>query len=54
MKAEDDGPGVLRKNFATQIVADEKDGKFLRDTAAAAHNLLRQPAGQRTERARPI
>lgn len=54
VKAEDDSPGALRENFAAQIIADEEDGKFLRDASAAAHNLLRQLAGQRAERAGPI
>jgi len=39
VQAEKNGFGALRKDFAVQIVADQDDGNFLRDAAAAAHNL---------------
>ncbi len=39
VEAEDDGVGALGKDGASQIVADEEDGKFLRDASSAAHNL---------------
>jgi hypothetical protein len=54
VKAEDDSFGGLRENFATQIVTDQEDGKFLRDASAPAHDLLWQTAGQKAEGQGPI
>ena len=45
---------MLGKDAAIQIAADEEDGEFLGDAAAAAHNLLGQARGQRRARSRPI
>src|SRR5207245_2661359 len=47
VKAEENGGGVLGKDAAVQIAADEEDGNLLRDASAAAHNLWWQARGQR-------
>src|SRR3989442_1735266 len=47
VKAEEDGGGVLGKDAAVQIAADEEDGDLLRDASAAAHNLWWQARGQK-------
>lgn len=46
VKAEEDGGGVLGKDFAAEVAPDEEDGDFLRNASAAAHNLWWQEWGQ--------
>jgi len=47
LKAEKDGGGGLRKDFAVQVAPDEEDGDFLGNASAAAHNLWWQAQGQK-------
>ena len=54
VEAEEDGFGGLRKNATVEIAADQEDGNFFRDAAAAAHNLLWQECGQSGVRSGPI
>ena len=54
VEAEENGFGALGKDFSVQIVTDQEDGNFLRDAAAAAHNLLWQAADQKRLTGGPI
>ncbi len=54
VKAEEDGLCRLRENLAIQIAADEEDGKFIRNAAAAAHNLWWQARSHREAWRGPI
>ena len=54
VEAEEDGLGGLGENAAVEIAADQDDGDFLRNAAAAAHNLLWQACGQSRGRGETI
>ena len=45
VEAEENGVGGLGENLAVEIAADQEDGNFFRDAAAAAHNLLWHAGG---------
>jgi len=45
VEAEENGVGGLGENLAVEIAADQEDGDFFRDAAAAAHNLLWHAGG---------
>ena len=45
VEAEENGVGGLGENLAGEIAADQEDGDFFRDAAAAAHNLLWHAGG---------
>ena len=47
VEAEENGVGGFRENLTVEIAADQEDGNFFRNAAAAAHNLLGQARGQR-------
>ena len=53
-KAKHHSLGRLGKNLAVQIGTDKKDGNFLRDAAASAHNLLWQDSRHNRTASRPI
>ena len=53
VKAEEDGVGGLGENLAVEIAADQEDGNFFRD-AAAAHNLLWHACGHEEVRSGSI
>ena len=54
VEAEEDGGGVLGKDAAIQIAADEEDGERFGDAASATHNLLGQMRCQGRGRRGPV
>lgn len=48
VKAKHNGLGRLGEDTTVEVAPDEEDGDFLRNAAAAAHNLWWQAAGQRS------
>jgi hypothetical protein len=54
VEAEENGLRFFGENLAGQIRTDQADGDLFGDAAASAHNLLRQPGGQKGGRTGPI